>query len=86
MGLANYYNRFVAHFAEIAAPLSDLTGKGTPFRWTQVEEDAFLALKKALCTAPVLVMPDFERPFVMETDASDRAVGAVLEQDHGAGP
>lgn len=83
--MANYYNRFVSHFAELAAPLSDLTGKGTEFVWGSRQSAAFEALKKALCCAPVLAMPDFTHDFVIETDASDVAVGAVLQQDQGSG-
>ena len=79
MGLANYYNRFIEDFAKLAVPLTDLTGKGKEFIWGAQEAEAFLKLKQALCTAPTLVMPDFTLPFVIETDASDRAVGAVLE-------
>ena len=79
LALANYYNRFIDGFARLATPLSDLTGKGVQFRWTSLERDAFEALKAALCTVPVLAMPDYTLPFTIETDASDRAVGAVLE-------
>ena len=79
MGLANYYNKFVRHFATIAAPLSDLTGKKVPFCWAEKEQKAFEKLWDALCSADVLAMPDFQRGFVIETDASDCRAGAVLE-------
>jgi hypothetical protein len=57
-----------------------LLRKGTIFTWTEIHEQAFLALKQALTLAPVLALPDFNKPFVVETNASGHGVGAVLMQ------
>ena len=62
----------------MAAPLSDLLVKGTPFMWGTRERSSFAALKAALCSAPCLILPDMSASFVVETDASDTGVGAVL--------
>lgn len=51
------------------------------FRWTQLEEAAFHTLKQALISAPVLALPDFAVTFEIETDASDKGIGAVLMQN-----
>ena len=82
LGLAGYYRRFIPEFATIAAPLTDLTRKTAPSKvvWTKVCNDAFIKLKHLLCTTPVLKSPDFQQGFIIQTDASDRAVGAVLSQ------
>ena len=79
LGLANYYNRYINNVAGIATPLSDLLVKGTPFTWGPRELASFEALKTALCTAPCLALPDMSGVFVVETDASDKRVGAVLQ-------
>ena len=85
LGLASYYRKLIRGFSQIARPLTDLT-KGTgKWRWEKDEERSFVALKVALATAPILRLPDFERQFVVTTDASDAAVGAILEQDFGNG-
>jgi len=81
LGLAGYYRRFVRHFGIISKPLSNLLKKHTLFIWTPDHESAFQALKAALCQSPVLALPNFARPFTIETDASDAGVGAVLMQD-----
>ena len=63
-----------------AAPLHKLKGKGIQFKWEKEHQASFDMLKKALCEAPLLQVPDFEKDFVLATDASDIAVSAVLNQ------
>ncbi|GJP76686.1 hypothetical protein CLOP_g7129 [Closterium sp. NIES-67] len=85
LGFANYYNRFVPQYAKIAAPLTNLQKKNTPYKWELQHQEAVEQLKQALTSAPVLILPDPERDYVIEADASDQAVGAVLMQDQGNG-
>jgi hypothetical protein len=87
LGLAGYYRRFVPNFAAIASPLTDLTkgGKQGQVRWSEACEDAFNTLKDRLASGPVCCLPDFSRPFVLQTDASETGIGAVLAQDQGEG-
>lgn len=81
LGMCNWYRRFIANFAEIAVPLTELTKVKIKFRWTSKAEDSFVKLKSMLVSAPVLAMPDYSRPFSIACDASDIAIGAVLTQD-----
>ena len=85
LGLESYYRKFIQGFSQIARPLTDLTRAGTTWDWNDREEQSFLQLKVALATTPVLRLPDFDRQFVVTTDASDISVGAILEQDFGCG-
>jgi hypothetical protein len=79
--LAGYYRRFVKNFGIIAKPLTELLKKGQVFAWTFATEQSFQALKSALVSAPVLALPDFNKTFVVETDASNKGIGAVLQQE-----
>ena len=81
LGMAGYYRKFVRNYALIAKPLFQLT-KGNKLAWTVDAEYAFNHLKNALVTTPVLALPDFNNLFVVETDASNLGIGAVLVQ-HG---
>jgi hypothetical protein len=81
LGIAGYHRKFVRHFAVMARPLTDLLKKGALFIWTSVHLEAFAALKHALVTALVVSSPNFDKPFQLQTDASDAGVGAVLLQD-----
>ena len=83
--MASFYRRFIKGFSGIARPLTDLTRKERVFSWGRQEEKAFNRLKEALSTSPVLQMPNFDKEFVVNTDASGDAIGAVLQQDFGNG-
>ena len=80
LGLASYYRRFVPNFAHISAPLNALLRKNTPFKWTTDCENAFSKLKQLLTTPPILAFPDFTQPFILQTDASGKAIAGILAQ------
>ena len=75
-----YYRKFVKNFAEVAKPLYRLTSKGVKFTWEKEHEDAFHSLKTRSLQAPILAFSNFRHPFVIDTDASETALGAVLSQ------
>jgi len=81
LGFCNFYRGFIKNFSDIARPLNDLTRKDEPFIWTKERNDAFLRLKEVCCNYPVLRTPDWSRQFIMETDASGYALGAVIAQE-----
>ena len=80
LGTAGYYRRFVKGFSTIAAPLHELTNKGAVFNWTPKCQQAFEQLKNCLDAAPVLNFPIPGATYILDTDASDRGIGAVLSQ------
>jgi hypothetical protein len=80
LGLAGYYRRHIRNFAELAKPLTTLTKKDVPFDWTTEHQKAFDMLKRNLSMEPLLIYPDFSKPFIVACDASTKAVGAVLSQ------
>ena len=82
LGLSGYYCRFIKNYASISAPLTKLTTKTctTQFNWTADCENAFTLLKTCLCKSPVLVHPKFDKEFLLQTDASDTGLGAILSQ------
>ncbi|CAM4525673.1 unnamed protein product, partial [Lepidochelys olivacea] len=87
IGMAGYYQRFVPHFSAIATPITELCKKGKPDKvvWNEQCQEAFRALKEALVSGPVLANPDFDKPFMVFTDASDTGLGAVLMQEDEKG-
>ncbi|CAH1257446.1 GIN1 [Branchiostoma lanceolatum] len=80
LGLANYYRRFIKDFSKKAKPLTLLTRKHARFTWTEECANAFSELKQHLVSAPILAYPDFSKPFIVDTDASDVGLGGVLSQ------
>lgn len=82
LGLTGYYRKFIGGYAKLAAPLTDLTKKQSPDRviWTPQCEGALEKLKEIFCQSPILMNPDFQRTFILQTDASNRGVRAVLTQ------
>ena len=90
LAFAGYYRRFIKDFSKMARPLSDLLPptstkkKNMPeWKWTENEEIVFNKLKAVLCSPPILAYPDFKQPFELHTDASIKALGAVLYQTQG---
>ena len=82
LGLASYYRRFIKGFAAIAKPLHLICDKGKKFAWSDECQAAFDELKDALTSAPILAYPNPGLPFILDTDASNYAVGAALSQVH----
>lgn len=78
LGLAGYYRRFIRNFAKLSAPLTSLLKANNTFVWTDSSTVAFNLLKEALTSALVLALPNFDIPFVIETDASGSGIGVVL--------
>ncbi|GFV22309.1 retrovirus-related Pol polyprotein from transposon 297 [Trichonephila clavipes] len=76
----SWYRKFIANFSEIARPLSNLTKKKAFWKWSEEEEKAFQTLKQCLVSPPILKQADFSKPFLIRTDASNYALGAVLLQ------
>jgi hypothetical protein len=79
-GFTGFYQHFIDGYAKLFAPLYKLTKKGVPWQWDGEQEEAFQRIKQAFTTAPVLLMPNIDKPFCIECDATDYATGAVLEQ------
>ena len=81
-GLASFYRKFIRNFSKINAPIIDTIKKDKqPFRWTAKAERNFQLLKKKVTEKPVLVLPDFNKPFQVRCDASGEAIGVVLSQN-----
>ncbi|GFO24331.1 reverse transcriptase [Plakobranchus ocellatus] len=84
LGLLNYYRRFVHNFSAIAQPLTELSKKSSPNKivWTPECQESWDAIKKCLTSEPILKVPDPSKPFVVQTDASNKAIAATLLQQH----
>lgn len=85
LGFLNYYCRFIRGYSALAQPLHALTRKEVNWQWEWDHQDTFDKLKAAMLSAPVLAYPDHELPYLLETDASDKAIGAVLSQEQEDG-
>jgi hypothetical protein len=80
LGLCGYYRRYVQSFSQVAGPLTELLKKEVPFSWGSEQQEAFDTLKARLSSPPILVRPDFLRRFLLKTDYSGTAIGAILAQ------
>ena len=80
LGFANFYRKFIRNYRGIAIPLTNLTRKDQEFKWNTEAEKAFRELKKRLLSGPVLINADPKKPYEVETDASDYALGGQLGQ------
>ncbi len=80
LGFANFYRRFIRNFSQVAAPLTFLTSSKTRFAWSEAAQGAFDRLKGLFTSAPILITPDPEKQFIVEVDASNVGVGAILSQ------
>jgi hypothetical protein len=80
IGLVNYYRRFIRSCANLIEPISSLLKKGKKFEWGTEQEEAFNKARQELLNSKVLRLPDFAKKFILYTDASDIALGAILSQ------
>ena len=80
LGFANFYRKFIPNYSDIVAPIVLLTQKDHPWSWTEPQQKAFNSLHAIFSSAPILCIPDVSHPFLLMTDASLLAAGAVLMQ------
>jgi hypothetical protein len=79
--MINFYHKFIPRLADLAAPLNAMRKKGAEFIWGKEHQESFEQLKQAIAQPPVLRMVDFSKTFIVQTDASGVALGAVLSQE-----
>ena len=80
LGLSGFYRRFIKDYSKITKPLTSLLKKNTIFNWTSSQQESFENLKKQLTSTPILQYPNFQKEFILTTDASNFAIGAILSQ------
>nr|GFC87414.1 putative reverse transcriptase domain-containing protein [Tanacetum cinerariifolium] len=80
LGLAGYYRRFIEGFLKIAKSMAKLTQKRVKFDWSEKEENAFQLIKRKLCSASILALPEGSKDFVVYCDATHKGLGVVLMQ------
>lgn len=85
VAFCNYYRKFIPNFASIAKPLNDLLHKNIRFEWNSIHNESSNKLKNDLLSPQILKYPDFTKPFIVTTDASDVACGAILSQQYEEG-
>ena len=82
LGAVGYYRKFIKNFALIAKPLFKLLKKGAEFKWSNEADIAFKILKERLTQSPILVPPNFDKPFIIRTDASRSGIeGVIIQKD-----
>ena len=86
LGMCGYFRKYIPKFSQIAAPMIKLTHINEPFIWTDEQESAFEFLKKKLIEKPILVFPDYTKPFHIFVDASLNARGGALMQEYESTP
>ena len=86
LGFTGYYRYFVQNYSAIVHPLLDLTKKGSMFKWEAHHQEAFDKIRTIMCKAPVLLQPDFNKKFYLQTDASAYGVGTILSQEGDVTP
>ncbi len=80
LGFANFYRLFIKGYSKITTPLTTLICKDKPFSWNPTAQVAFDTLKMAFTSTPILIHPDLAKPFIVEMDTLDFALGAILSQ------
>ena len=80
LGMASWYRKFLKDFATLAEPLTRLIKMDRRYEWTDEQQEAFDHIQAFVASAPILSSPNFEEQFVLQTDASDTGIGAVLFQ------
>ncbi|KAI5168050.1 hypothetical protein NEIRO03_0077 [Nematocida sp. AWRm78] len=81
LGKVNYMSRHICDVSQLKAPLNELTKKGVPFVWKEEHQEAFMKIKSAVAKVIAVTIPDPNKKFTLETDASGTGMGAVLKQE-----
>lgn len=83
LGMCSYYRQYIPDYATIASPLTDLTKKSCPNKveWKELHQNSFEKLKSCLSDKPVLSLVNLNNEFILQTDASESGLGAVLLQE-----